>query len=514
MNGAESLLQTLADGGVEVCFANPGTTEMPFVTAFDRTKGLRAILGLFEGVCTGAADGYARMAGKPAATLLHLGPGMANGLANLHNARRARSSVINLIGDHPTWHLEADAPLTSDIVSLASPVSDWVRTNESAATLAADGAAALEASLVPPGQVATLIVPHDSQLEAADRPAPPPARPTAPPVEEAAVATAAGALRSDGEAVLLIGGPALGERGLMAAARTAEAVGCRLIHETFAARIERGAGLPLVERLPYFPEQVLATLEGVSNIVLAGALSPVSFFGYPGLPSRLVPEGAVVSVLAEPRDDVEGALEALAEAVGAKSRPERLAVNAAGGSPSGPLDIENLGQVVATLQPEGAIVVDEAATSSLGHAVYSPTSRPHTTMTLTGGAIGQGMPCAVGAAIACPERRVIALQADGSGMYTLQALWTMARESLDVTVVLCANRSYRVLQFELARAGVAEPGPNAATLTDLTEPALDWVALAKGQGVPAVRVDTAETLAEELGRALAEPGPALIEALV
>jgi acetolactate synthase-1/2/3 large subunit len=513
VNGAEALLRTARAAGVDTCFANPGTTEMPLVAALDRVEGLRSVLGLFEGVCTGAADGFGRMAGRPALTLLHLGPGFANGIANLHNARRARTPVVNLVGDHATWHRAADAPLTSDIESLAHPVSAFVRTAKAAAELAADGAAALAASQAPPGQVATLIVPADCQWDPAEGPVRPPAPPARAAVPETALAEASRLLARGRPALLLLGDRALSEVGLRAAAAVAGATGARFACDTFFARLERGAGLPLPERLPYFPEQAGAFLGGFEHLILVGTREPVAFFGYPGLPSRPAPPGVGLHVLAQPGDDEEGALLALAERVGARGAPP-VAPRAAPGVASGPLDVASLGSTLAALQPEGAIVVDESATSGLPYSLAAPAAPPHTVLGLTGGAIGQGLPCALGAALACPERRVIALQADGSGLYTLQALWTMAREALDVTVLVCANRAYRILQLELARAGVAEPGPKARALTDLGRPELDWVALARGFGVPAQRAETADALAGALRGAFAARGPTLVECVL
>lgn len=517
MNGAESLVHTARSAGVEVCFANPGTTEMPLVVALDAVPGVRAVLGLFEGVCTGAADGWARMRGRPALTLLHLGPGLANGVANLHNARRAHSPVVNLIGDHATWHQAADAPLASDIASLAAPVSCFVRSSAAAGDLAADAADAIAASLRAPGGVASLIVPADCQWGEAAGPAPWTPPPPPPAVADAAVARAAEALRGHGPAILLLGGRALSERGLREAERVAAACGARLVAEGFAARLERGAGLPAPERLPYFPEQAVAFLRGTAYVILAGATEPVAFFGYPGAPSRLLPAGTRTALLARPEDDVVGALAALAERLGATasaSLPRRAQAPERPAAPTGALNPDALGRALAALQPEGAIVVEEGATSGVAYALHAPAAPPHTALGLTGGAIGQGLPCATGAAVACPERKVIALQADGSGMYTLQALWTQARESLDVTTVVCANRAYRILRVELARAGIAEPGPQALALTDLGRPVLDWVALARGLGVPGVRVESADALVVALRRSLAEPGPSLIEALL
>ncbi len=514
MNGAESLIRTAIAAGVEVCFANPGTTEMPLVAALDSADGLRPILGLFEGVCTGAADGYGRMAEKPALTLLHLGPGFANGIANLHNARRARSPIVNLIGDHATWHVGADAPLTSDIISLATPVSGWIRSVRNSTSLADATADAIAAAGRAPGQIATLIIPSDCQRGLAESHAAPIKPPAPPAVSSNAVERAAELTRKGNRVALFLGGIALRARGLKAAARIAAKSGCHLLCETFPARLERGAGMPALDRLPYFPEQAIEMLKPFDSIVIAGAKKPVAFFGYPDFPSQLIPEGIDAAILAEPTDDVPAALEALASDIGAPasaataakiSRPER---------PVGNLNAMTAGAAIAAVMPEGAIVMDEAATTGLPFLAASAAAPPHTYLSLTGGAIGQGLPCATGAAVACPDRRVIAFQADGSAMYTLQALWTQARESLNVTTVLCNNRSYRILQLELARAGVTEPGRKARSLTDLSNPDIDWTSLARGMGVAGVRVDTAEALTRELERALATPGPTLIEMIL
>ncbi len=512
MNGAESLVRTALAAGVDLCLANPGTTEMQLVAALDSVPGMRAVLGLFEGVCTGAADGYARMTGRPAITLTHLGPGFANGIANLHNARRARTPIVNWIGDHATWHLAADAPLTSDIASLASPVSTWVHTTRDAKSLAADGASAIAAALAPPGGVASLIIPQDCTWDDAPGAAKPVAVPAPASVDDARIAAAADVLGGGNATALFLGGAALREDALRIAERIAAATGCALIHETFFARIERGAGRPVVDRLPYFPEQGAERLQSLCELVCVGAREPVAFFGYPDHPSRLADDATNVSTLAEPEEDIAAALEALAERVNAPKQVDRPTPERVGPA-SGTLTVGALGQTLAAIQPEGAIVVDEGATSGLAWFALSAAAPAHDCLSLTGGAIGQGLPTAVGAAVACPDRKVIAFQADGSGMYTLQSLWTMARESLDVTVVIASNRAYRILQAELGRAGIFEPGPKAASLTDLTHPELDWVSLAKGMGVPGVAVDTAEGFAEAFRRAVAEPGPSLIEAV-
>jgi acetolactate synthase-1/2/3 large subunit len=511
MNGAESLLRTAAAAGIEVCFANPGTTEMPFVAAFDKGTGIRSILGLFEGVCTGAADGYGRMAGKPALTLLHLGPGFANGIANLHNARRARTPIINIIGDHATWHLSADAPLTSDIVSLAKPVSSWIRTNYSAETLASDMAEAIASAMKLPGGVATLIVPHDNQLNESSGPVLPEPFSSSDPVNEEAISRSLAALRRSDAVALFLGGKALTSRGLIAVAKIASAKRCRLICETFPARMERGAGMPQIERLPYFPEQARGLLEQFQTIVLAGAKAPVAFFGYPGGMSQLTSPDQNVVTLAAPDDDVVAYLETLAGELGSGNTSENKVSATKYSKPSGALSLESFAAAIASVQPEGAIVMDEGNTSSMAYFATAAGAPRFSYLTLTGGSIGQGLPCATGAAVACPERPVIAIQADGSAMYTLQALWTQAREGLNVTTLLCANNSYRILGVELARSGVSQAGDQARQLVSLSTPTINWVALAGSMGVPASRVETADALVQELERSFAEQGPHLIE---
>lgn len=514
MNGAESLIRTLVDAGLDVCFANPGTTEMPMVRAIDEMTGMRAVLCLFEGVCAGAADGYARMADKAGLTLLHLGPGFANGIAYLHDARRARSPIVNLIGDHATWHLAADAPLTSDIESLARPVSAWVRRSKSAEAIAGDAAEAVVAASRKPGQIATLILPHDCQMEPASGAVAVRAIPAPPKAGEDAVKQAVESLRRDEPKVLFLGGHAMRERGLRAAARIAAATGCKLMCETFPARWERGVGTPIIERLPYFPEAAIAAISPYKSVTLAGARSPVSFFGYPGLPSYFISPEQRTVVLANPDEDIVDALESLADALGAPMNIDQNTAAQVPPRPAGKITPETVSAAVASLLPENAIVMDESNTSMGPFLAMSQSAARHTLLTQPGGAIGLGPPCATGAAVACPGRTVINLQADGSAMYTLQALWTQAREQLNVKTIILNNRSYRILGIELMRAGVKEFGKQAQSLIGLTQPAIDWVSLAKGMGVPGARVETAEELANVVERALAEAGPQLIEAVI
>jgi acetolactate synthase-1/2/3 large subunit len=511
MGGACSVLEAARAQGVEVCFANPGTTEMPFVYALDQVPGMRAVLGLFEGVCTGAADGYGRMARKPALTLLHLGPGFANGIANLHNARRARTPIVNIVGDHATWHLQYDAPLTSDIASLARPVSVWYRSSAQAEDLARDTQEACVAAMSANSGSATLVVPvdlqQDGQAQAALTPLPLPALPTV--AAERVQAVAERMRQTDGHWVVLLGDRALSAQGQRAAARIAAATGARLYSETFPARTERGGGLPDIDRLPYFPEPALAALEG-ATVVLAGALPPVAYFGYEGLPSEFAPPERL-ACLAAPGEAADEALMALADALacpeqGSAVTPAQYAVQ------SGALTPATVGRLLSNALPEAAIVSVEGGTCGYPFVTASSQAASHTILTNTGGAIGQGLPVALGAAIACPDRRVFALQSDGSAQYTIQSLWTMARERLPVVMLITANRRYGILQTELGRTGTDASGPNALALTKLDDPPFDWRGLASGYGVPSVTVSTNEGLAAALDQALAHTsGPFLIE---
>ncbi len=512
MNGAQALIRTLTACGVDVCFSNPGTSEMHFVAALDAVPQMRGVLCLFEGTATGAADGYGRMAGRPASALLHLGPGLANGLANLHNARRAHTPLLTVVGDHATYHKRFDAPLESDIRALAGTVSGWVRRSARSADVAADAAAAVAAAMAPPGNVATLILPADvSWSEDAEPAAPVTARGPAP-VPGSVVESVAGVL-ADGPCVILLGGDGVRRPGLEAASRIARASGARLLCETFPARHERGAGIPAVDRLAYLAEFAMAQLDGTRHLILAGAREPVSFFAYPGKPSGLVPAGCQVHVLAEPAEDVPGALTALADLVAADAKPLPQDPGRPG-LPGGSLTAESAAAVIGHLLPEGAIVADEANTSGLWLPGATAGAPPHDWLSLTGGAIGMGLPVATGAAIACPGRPVLALEADGSAMYTISALWTHAREGLDITTVIFSNRAYGILGMELDRVGAAPAGDAARDLLDLSRPDLDFAALAAGMGVPASRATTAEEFAHQLERALAEPGPHLIDASV
>lgn len=513
MNGAESLLRSLVDAEVEVCFTNPGTSEMHFVAALDRVPGMRAVLGLQENVVTGAADGYGRMADKPASTLLHLGPGLANGLANLHNARRAHTPIVNVIGDHAVEHAPLDAPLTSDVEGVAAPFSHWIRTSKTSRAVGRDAAEAVAAANAHPGRIASLILPADASWNEPGQPArlapvPAPALPPDETIDEIALR-----LQEGDRPALLMSGKALRGRCLELAAAIAERTGARVLTDTFYGRLERGGDRAAVERLPYFPEQAAETIADVTDLVLVHTKSPVGFFAYPDKPSRLVAAGTRVATLAELEEDAEGALEALAERLGIGAiapgtyrstapRPEK---------PEGALNPMTLAQAIGATLPEQAIVVDESTTGGVFLLSQTVSAPAHDWLSLTGGAIGFGMPAAIGAAMACPGRRVLNVESDGSAMYTLQALWTQAREGLDITTVLLSNRSYAILNMELTRTGAA-PSKEAERLFDLGQPDLDFVALATGMGVPAERVDDAGALVHALERAYAESGPRLIEA--
>lgn len=514
MNGAECLVRTLIGGGVDVCFANPGTSEMHFVAALDRVEGMRCVLALFEGVATGAADGYARMAEKPAATLLHLGPGLANGLANLHNAMKASTPVVNIVGDHATWHRAYDAPLTSDIETAALPFSAWVRTSPEARFVAEDGAAAIVAARTPPGGVATLILPGDTAWDKGAGVARVPPLPSRARIRREAVADAAAVLRSGEPTLLLLAGPALRQRGLELAGKIAAKTGARLFAQTFNARMERGAGRVAVDRIPYPVDAAVESLRQFKHIVLAGSKPPVAFFAYPGKPSLLAQPDTQFHVLARPEEDIVHALEWLCDEVGANTSEADVAKLEISGAATGRITASAIGQSVGALMPENAIVVDEGVTASRSYFGPTRNAPPHDWLQNMGGSIGMGPPMATGAAIACPDRKVIALQADGSFMYTVQSLWTQARENLDITTIVFANRSYAILRHELANVGAANVGRKALDMLDLGRPDLDWVSLARGMGVPGVRAESMEEVNRGLERGLGTQGPFLIEAVM
>jgi acetolactate synthase-1/2/3 large subunit len=513
MNGAESLVHTLLACGIDTCFANPGTSEMHFVAALDRIPGMRCVLGLFEGVVTGAADGYARIAGKPAATLLHCGPGLANGLANLHNGRRGNAMIVNCVGDQAIYHRPLDPPLTADTEGFARAVSGWVRSAAHAGTVGSDAAAAAQAAMTAPGQIATLILPSDTCWNpggAVAKPLPVPVRPLAQPKDIEEVARV---LRSGAKVLLLLGGDALRAGPLADAHRIAAATGARLLAQGTNSRVERGRGRHPIDRVPYPVDQAVTLLAGIEHLVLIGAGKPTAFFAYPGKPGLLYPPDATVHVLARPEHDLAQALAALADTLGAPPVPPPSYERRDAAPARGAITSEKLAQSLAALLPEQAIIVDESV--SFGRGFFSGThgAAPHDWLQLTGGAIGDGLPLATGAAVAGKGRRVVGLQADGSAMYTVQALWTQAREKLDVTTVLLSNRKYAILLHELANVG-ANPGRTALDMLDLGNPDLDWVSIAGGLGVEAARAESLDAFNDLFTASVRRSGPFLIELMV
>jgi acetolactate synthase-1/2/3 large subunit len=510
VNGAESLIRTLTQGGIDTCFMNPGTSEMHFVAALDSVPEMRGIPCLFEGVASGAADGYARMAGRPASTLFHLGPGLSNALANMHNAGRARVPMVNIVGEHASFHRQYDAPLTSNIEAIARPFSRWLRTTASAGEVGQDCAEAVAAACTAPGRIATLILPADAAWNEGGRVAAVPAVPLAPSVQASAINRAATALRNGKRTALILGAHLTEGATLVCAARIAAANGAKLLAPFAFTRISRGAGRPPVTRIPYVTGDAIEMLQEFDQLILLGAAPPAAFFGHPTRPSLLAREDCEIQVLAGPDEDCAGALAALAHALDAdKAQPilqsaERPAV------PCGEITLAGLAATVAALLPENAIVVDESVTSGRNMMSATKGAPPHDWLVNTGGSIGIGLPMAVGAAVACPDRPVLCLEADGSGMYTLQALWTAARESLNITTVVLANRAYAILKGELAGLG-GNPGPRALDMLDIGRPDIDWVALSKSLGIPARRAATLDEFAGALRHGFMSEGPNLIE---
>jgi len=513
--GAETMVETLVNCGVDMCFTNPGTSEMHVVAALDKIPGMRPVLGLFEGVVTGAADGYGRMAGKPACTLLHLGPGLANGIANLHNAKRAGSPIVNIVGDHATYHDKYDAPLTSDIRGLAGPISHWVKSAPDAASLAPLTAEAVAESNRAPGHITTLIVPADSAWDVATMASKPLAPSSPPKVGQDTIVEAAKRIKAASKPMLLLGGTAVLAAGSELAGKISNATGAMVFCDTFSKRIERGAGRFGPTTIPYFGEMALDAMAGVDLMVVIGTKRPVAFFAYPGMPSVLVPEGCEVFDVCEREADVLAALDDLATELDAHgATPEYTPLSRPDVPGSGDLTADSIGRTIGALLPEGAVVSDEGVSNGIWTLIHTMTAAPHDWMNLTGGAIGMGMPLATGAALAVSDRKVVCLEGDGSGMYTVQALWTQARERLDVTTVIFSNRAYQILNVEFGRVGVGAPGERAQSMLSIGDPDIDWVKMAEGMGVEAVRVDTAEGFTAAFAAAMAQKGPRLIEAIV
>lgn len=518
-NGAKALVKTLTDSGIDTCFSNPGTSEMHFVAALDDSN-MRAVLCLFEGVATGAADGYARIANKPASTLLHLGCGLGNGLANLHNARKARVPMINIIGDHALYHKQYDAPLESDIETVARNVSSWIRTCPSTEQLGEDTAEAIEVAQLAPQQISTLILPADVSWGKGGTATKANLTPVDDIAADETINKAAEILKKRGKkTAILLGRRVLLEEGLMAASKISEKTGAKLFCEVFPTRLERGEGLPYVERLAYLAEMASVQLRGYEHLIIIDTKEPVSFFAYPGKKSYLVPKKCKALNLVKEDEDAVGSIDALMEAVGAQLTAPKLQMLDRPKLPTGKLNASKVCEALGALMPENAIISDEAQTSGLKLPSFTAGSPRHDVLTLTGGAIGQGLPVAIGAAIAGEktdgkDRPVITLVGDGSAMYTIQSLWTMMNENLDVTVIILNNRSYAILNIELERVGAEGAGPKAKSQLDLSKTEIDFVLMAKSMGMPAETVSTAEEFNDALARAIREPGPHLIDAIV
>ncbi|MDS0861353.1 acetolactate synthase large subunit [Burkholderia pseudomultivorans] len=511
MNGAESLVATLVDRGVDICFANPGTSEMHFLAGLENPR-MRSVLCLFEGVATGAADGWYRMRDTPASTLLHLGPGLANGLANIHNAKRASSGMVNIIGEHSTSHLKYDPPLTSDIEGLARPMSHWVRRADSAGAIAWDAAKAVDAASAHPGRIATLILPGDASWREAGAPAVPP-RPQSPrsAPDVARVEHVARVLRSGEPTLIILGNKATRGAALLRAGKVAAATGARLGSQFFTARIERGAGRVPLERIPYAVAPAQAFLKDFKHIVTVETGEPVAFFSYPDKPSLLKREGTLVHRFVEADEDSALAFEMLLDALGAGATAPLLQPRVATPVPSGALDPVSIAHALAAALPEDCIVVDESLTTGRETMGYTMGAAPHDLINNLGGSIGYATPVATGAALACPDRRVFCMVGDGSAMYTIQSLWTQARENLNVTTIIFANNSYAILKAEYSNMGAGTPGECALSMIDIDRPRIDWRAMAKSMGVRSIAVDTAEAFHAAMVESAREAGPCLIE---
>lgn len=512
MNGAESLVRTLVANNVDVCFTNPGTSEMHFVAALDKVEGMRCILGLFEGVITGAADGYYRMADKPASTLLHLGPGLGNGLANLHNAKKANSGVVNIVGEHAGYHIQCDAPLTSDIQAVARPMSHWVKTSMSSLEVANDGVEAIKIANTPPGKIATLILPADTAWGEGSTVQKQQVKTERLKVSDSNVQAVASVLARKESTLILLGGIAVRENVLEIIGRIASKTNAVIFSENNNPRIERGLGRVRARQIPYVVDSAVELLKNFQNIVLIGAKPPVAFFAYPNKPSYLAPQYCNIVELAAVGDCIIDAVLNLEDLLGSRHvKNEHLVKSIETQIPFGNITDVGIAQVLSLLIPEDSIVVDESITVGRGFDINTASAKPHDWLNIMGGSIGFGLPCAVGAATACPDRPVIVLEGDGSAMYTLQSLWTMARENLNVKVLIFSNQAYKILQGEFNNVGAGSPGLRAQNMLSLKNPTLDWVSLAKGHGVEANKVNNLTELFDTLKGALSHNGPNLIE---
>ena len=511
MNASDALIKTLINNGAEVVFANPGTSEMHLVAAIDNHPEIRPVLGLFEGVVSGAADGYARMSGKSAVNLLHLGPGLGNSFANIHNANKALSPMLNIVGDHATYHLKYNAPLTSDLDNLAKSVSDWVGRSSSVDDLCNLGNEAWQMANLFPGQISTLIVPADCAWGEYKGKIPAPFKTRSPlKIDDSLVPKSIEILKRK-NSILFIGGKFLDEKCIKLAGQISSTTGCRIVTDTFVSRIRRGAGLPKVEQVPYFSEMAEEFLKNTSGVVFLGTNAPVSFFAYPGKKSYLLSEETEILELCTPGQDGLSALQALSDESDASSINKELIQEKITEYPTkGKLDSLSIGPLIGALIPEESIISDEAATSSLLVTPHTLGSKPLDWLSLTGGSIGQGLPLAVGAAIAEPDRPVITLHGDGGAMYTIQALWTQARESLNITNIIFVNNSYEILKIEMDRVGAVKTGDRAESMFSLKDPKINWLKLSQSLGVPGFEPSTIEEFTKVFTHSTKNPGPSLI----
>lgn len=510
MNGSECLVGTLINHGVDLLFTNPGTSEVGLLAEIGTSEQIRAVPVLFEGIAAGAADGYFRMTGCPAATMLHVGPGLANAWSALHNAAKARSGVVNIVGQLSEAHLEYESPLKSDLLALATSVSDVVRYPLSSARVGIDAHAAADAAKR--GKVATLVMANDvGWSDGAELATPPGAQNTD--AHGALDPAAMTALKQGPRTLFLLGGLALDVGAQRDAAAIASATGCSVMIEWANARCERGGDLPSWARIPYPVDEAVRTLAAYDTIVLCGAAEPIAFFNYRNSPSRLAAPSARVIDLHAEGADVRLALGAARRALA--SDPARPCHPPASrytyGAPKSP---DPVSAAIAAALPEDAIIVNEAITSASDLFAASAAAPRHTWLDNLGGSIGFALPAAIGAAIGAPGRRVIALCGDGSTMYSLQGLWTMARENLDITVLVFANRAYKILINELVQASDAHLNDRTFSLLQLDNPAIGWAKLSGSLGVDATRVHSFDQLKAALTLALDTQGPRLIEVVI
>ena len=514
-NGSQALFKTLLDSGIDVCFANPGTSEMQLVYEMGTTDGFRPVLCLQENVVTGAADGYYRIVGKPAFAMLHLGVGVANGLCSMHNARKAGSGMVALCGAGADYHHhDVEITFLRPIADLATPVADWVRTSKSADDLAVAGSEAVQVART--GKVATLITPanHHWELTPIEVKA---QEPTSPPaVSDETIDKAVELLKNGKSTAVMLGGLAVAE-GQEIAGKIAVASGAKLLCETMCAKLPRGAGSVVVTQIPYIPEMARTVLAEFEQVIMVGGRRPMASLAYEGASLSKVPESCEMHYLVTDELDVLGALDSLCAKLGAGdiTDVDRYEAAADTADPTGELSPEAVAQCLTMLIPENAIVSDESATMGMQMFSMTQNAKPHDwLMSPNGGGIGHGLPVALGAAVAGNGRKVLALQADGCGMYTPQALWSIARENLNVTIVILKNDRYGILEVELARVRESAANDKMMSMLEIDKPSIDWVQIAGGMGIPATSATTAEEFYQQLSEAMAHKGPRLVEAVV